>query len=679
MNRAVSLFRACGLCLAMLALPAVARAGEDPKDPRIGENGRSTAVWPVSPLFDHLHMRLSLDLPDMGQARLSAVETLRLAALGRARDQIRLDCSGPSITDVRFDGRSIAYVQNAGELRIDLPSPARPGVPFEIEIRYNLDFSGNHGNGLTYSPPAKSPGNESEKFPQIHSQGEAQWNSTWFPCHDFPNERLSTELVVTVEDGYEVCSNGRLLSREPSGDGRITWHWLQDRPHANYLVSLVVGKLGVIDVGGPDSARPGLPMPVYTFLGTEDKVRETFERTPAMIAFFEEKFDEPYPWDKYAQLIVRDFRWGGMENTSATTLYAAAAEGGDQDDLISHELAHQWFGDLVTCRSWEHLWLNEGWASMCEALWQEHKAGPDDGRREYLRVVRRFAGGQRVGNRGTFPYAPAMASNYYHDPDEAIMKTDDVYAKGAMVLHMLRQRLGDDVFTAGTRLYLDRFKYNLAETDDFRRCLEEVSGESLERFFAQWVYRPGLPRLDVDLDWDDPAHRLRVTIRQTQTINADNPAYAFVFPLYCRFEDGTGRYVYVSVDSRETSAEFELPSKPSGVSTDPNATVLAASVVRKPLALWIDDLRSGPTIIARLDAADHLGQAAPDAAGAALAALALEAGIDLELRRAATQSWAGWLERRLAQQLHQSASRIARWSAQRDRLALGPAAKGGAR
>lgn len=647
MSRMRAWLWAAGLSLSCI-IAAQARAGKDPSDPRIDQDGRSTSVWPISPQFDYLHMTLRLDIPDMGTARLTGEQNLRLVALGRARERVRLDCAGPKVTQVRLGRDRLPFTIDHDVLVIELPRPALPGRPFELDISYDLDFIANRGTGLTYSKPRREPSNDSEKFPQIHSQGEAQENSLWFPCHDFPNERLTTELLVTVDDSYEVCSNGRLLARERGPDGRATWHWLQNRPHVNYLVMLAIGKFSIVEVGGPDSARPGLPMPVYTFLGTEDNVRRTFAETPEMIAFFEQKFEEPYPWDKYAQVIVRDFRWGGMENTSATTLTASAAEGDDQTDLIAHELAHQWFGDLVTCRSWEHLWLNEGWASMCEALWQEHKAGPDAGRREYLRTVRRFAASQRFSNRATFPAHPAMASNRYRHPDEAIMKTDDVYAKGAMVLHMLRQRLGDAVFTAGTRLYLDRFKFNQAETDDFRRCMEEVSGESLERFFQQWVYRPGMPRLDIDLTWEDVPKQLLIDITQTQTVNADNPAYAFSFPLYCRFEDGSGQYVYVSVDSRQTSARFDLPAKPAGVSTDPNATVLAGSNVKKPISMWVDDLEHGPTIIAQLDAAEVLSTLADRRAGAALAAAALNEQLDPDIRRAATRAWAQWWMREQA-------------------------------
>lgn len=635
MNRIGVLMLAAGLSLA----PALAALGlSDDADPRIHEDGRRAAVWPASPLFDYQHMKLVLDIPDMSQPKLRGQETLRLAALGRARDAIRLDCNGPEIKEVRLGRDALPFTVADKVLLIQLPRPAAVGTPFEIQITYDLDFGKNKGNGLTYSTPHKKPPNDSFAFPQIHSQGEAQENSRWFPCHDFPNDRLTTELIVTVETGYEVSSNGNLLSKKETQDGRTTWHWLQNKPHVNYLVTLVVGKFGVVELGGPDSARPGLPMPVYTFLGTEDAVRKSFADTPEMVAFFEEKFDEPYPWDKYAQVIVRDFRWGGMENTSATTLYAQAANGDDETDLISHELAHQWFGDLITCRTWEHLWLNEGWASISEALWQEHKGGPENGRKEYLKVIRRFAGEQRAGNRGKSPDAPALASNRYADPDEAIMKADDVYAKGAMVLHMLRQRLGDAVFTAGTRLYLDRYKYNQAETDDFRRCMEEVSGQSLERFFDQWVNRPGLPRLDIDLEWDDSSKQLAVTIEQTQTINADNPAYAFSFPLYAKYEDGGGEYLYVKVDGRQARATFTLPSKPSNIATDPSVSVLAGAKVRKPLVMWIDQLRSGPTIISQLDAAEELASSLDPSSAMALLAVAQDPASDALLRTTASQS-----------------------------------------
>ncbi len=671
MNRNRRLIATCVACLGVLSVSAAAygQSAIEGVDPRIDPaTGRELAHWPPSPWFDFRHMRLEIDVPDMQHARFTAVETLRVAGLGKPRPSLRLD-AGPGITVRRTlrDGAEAAFRRTDGELWIDFASPIAHGEEAQITIEYDCDFSANRGKGLTWSKGRADAPGATEQFPQIHSQGESENNRLWIPCHDFPNVKLTTELLVTVEDGYQVVSNGRLVQRtvDPSGTGRVTWHWHQDLPHASYLVTLVVGKFAVVDVGGPHTARPGLPMSVYTPHGTEDRVVERFHRTPDMVAYFEAKFDEPYPWTKYDQVICRDFIWGGMENTSATTLTTGAVRDSDpdQDDLIAHELGHQWFGDLITCKSWEHLWLNEGWASMCEALWNEQKAnvsaggrrlerpaaptGPgaqtgsdaasdgadpavdlirpgeggadlgatadsviapptDAGRRAYQRSMLRFLRTQRASNRGYAPVYPSLVSNRYSDAEQAIMKADDVYSKGAMVLHMLRAGMGDELFTRGAQLYLDRFRFKCAETDDFRRCMEEVSGQSLERFFDQWAYRPGLPRIEVDLGYNDATGALTVTVDQTQRIDRFNPAYEFRLPLLLKYEDGATEYVYIGVDTRSVRADFKIGLRPRDVSVDPNMTVVCAATIRKPLAMWLEELRAGPTLLAQVRAAEHL-------------------------------------------------------------------------
>ena len=671
--------------------------------------GRDLAHWPPSPQFDYRHMRLAIDIPDIQQARFSALETLKVTAVGNRRPTMRLD-AGPGIDIKRVlrNGAVTPFRRESEQLWIDFSPAIQPGSDADITIEYECDFSKNHGNGLTWSKGRPDAPGLTEQFPQIHSQGESEENHLWFPCHDFPNVKLTTELVVTVEDGYEVCSNGHLVERKadsPSA-GRVTWHWLQDKPHCNYLVTLVIGKFAVIDIGGPQTGRPGLPMHVYTPFGTEETVRERFRRTPDMVAYFEAKLDEPYPWDKYDQLICRDFIWGGMENTSATTLYMQAARGrgagGGVEDTVSHELAHQWFGDLITCKSWEHLWLNEGWASICEALWNEQKAnlaaagrplpetprqrppapaapppaetspkpaepavdlikpgeggadltpaadGPtpviapasDAGRRAYQRTILTFMRTQRGSNHGYAPLYPSLVSNRYDNAEDAIQKTDDVYSKGAMLLHMLRMGLGDEVFTQGTRLYLDRFKFRCAETDDFRHCMEEASGQSLERFFDQWAYRPGLPRFEIDLEYDDATGGLAVTVDQTQRIDWRNPVYEVRLPLLLKYEDGTSEYVYVGVDSRHVRTTFKTGLRPKDVSVDPNLTVLGASSIRKPLAMWINELREGPTLFSRVRAAERL--ASLDASCPEVTALLLNTAADpdedVTVREAAANS-----------------------------------------
>ncbi len=573
-----------------------------PKDPRIdGATGRQLASWPPARHFDHLAMTLELDFPDMREAKLSGRLTLEVAAIATARSVLRLDCNGPAVKKVLCDGKPCTFRLENRDLLITLPAPVPAGAKGAVVIDYDLDFSRNKGEGLTYSPGSETAKSLTRQAPQLHAQGQAELNSKWFPCHDSPNEKLTSRLIVTVEEGFDVVSNGRLVSTkkaspDASGKPRLTWDWLQDKPHSPYLVTLAVAKFARIELGGPQSARPGLDMPVFTPFGTEETVKELYGKTPAMVAFFEDRFREPYPWDKYAQCIVRDFTAGGMENTSCTlmTISSSRGEPGSQDDLISHELAHQWFGDLVTCDSWGHIWLNEGWASFAEALWKEHEAskdGPDKARNAYQRSIRGFYQSQRFRNKTSWPEYTPMVSNRYDNPDNLFTRPEDPYAKGAMLLHMLRQRVGDAAFFDGVAAYLDRHKHGTAVTDDFRRAIETSSGQSLERFFDQWAFRPGLPRLKVELAWDDATKSLAVGVEQTQTIDERNPAFLFTLPIRVKFADGAIAWKELEVAGRSAKASFTLPSKPSQVTTDPGMTIMAPTEIAKELAWWIDESR----------------------------------------------------------------------------------------
>jgi aminopeptidase N len=602
------------LCAALLLAAIPARAQDPRFDP---ESGADLAHYPPPRHFDHLHMLLTLDIPDMMTPKLSAVERLTIAPIGRPRDTLILDAdSGLRIASITIEmpgktpgttqSKPARFMHADDRLTITFPAPLTLGHEATVTITYSGEFPLANGKGLTWTKGSEDGLNLTARSPQIHSQGEPQQNHLWFPCHDFPNERLTTEIVVTVEDGFTVVSNGRLISSSlgtpsPSGSPRTTWHWLQDQPHANYLVSLVVGKFAIVGLQAhgpvPINAK-GKPVdcPVYAPFGTEDNVAKVFARTPDMVAFFSEYFARPYPWDKYSQALVRKFAAGGMENTSATTLTLdpAFADPGTQDDLISHELCHQWTGDLITCKSWEHIWLNEGWASYAEALWAEHAAGddPERARRAYLRHIRGFMSRQRVFNRTYAPTFPAMASNLYIEPDDTFMRPNDPYAKGALVLHMLRMRLGDEIFQKGVRAYINAFAFKEVETDDFRQALEEASGQSLEQFFSQWVRRPGIPRVEVDLAWTpapspgplEGGGTLSIAVEQTQRVNAENPAYTFDLPFEVEDKDGDKEVVVVPVDALTQTAKFDLHHRPAHVRIDPTLTVASVRSIRTPLS-----------------------------------------------------------------------------------------------
>jgi aminopeptidase N len=633
--------------------------GQGP-DPRIDEAGRERAYWPPDRPFDHLHMRLELTIPTMEQAQLQGLETLRITPVGTGRTELRLSAKGPRIRSIEMIDRSTTatctFTQDGTDVYIDLPRTVNVGEAVDLRMAYDVDFSNNKGEGLTWSVGKATAKSVTRQFPQIHSQGQADENSRWFICHDFPNERLTTEVIVNIEDGYEVLSNGVLKWKE-SLNGRVRWYWSQEQPHPNYLVSLVIGKFAVVEVGGPGTARPGLAMPVYVEVGREENAEKVFRNTPAMIAAFERIFDEPYPWAMYAQACLRDFTAGGMENTAATSLYDDVAADGDadEDDLISHELAHQWLGNLLTCDGWEHLWLNEGWASYAEALWREEQARQEGTNvsAAYQRAMMSNVRKQRSMNRARSPEVPAMVTNRYVDPDDLFSRPDDVYSKGAVVLHMLRERLGEATFLAGVRKYIDDHKERgLVDSDDFRRTMEDASGQSLERFFDQWVYRPGPAELSVELEY--AAGLLSIQVSQTQQIDRNNPAYAMSIPVRIKFDDETTQWESIDIDTKQTRAEFRVKGKPAQVTLDPNVTVFARTRTTKPLAMWIDEARSGPTLFARAEAIEMLGTSASREARRALAAVAGNQQECQQIRRLAA-------ERMISSRVHEGIEQVKMW------------------
>jgi aminopeptidase N len=614
----------------------LARAAREAKafDP---ETGRDLLHYPPHRYVDHQHMKLVIDIPDMNTPRAHAEQTLTVTSLGKPVAMLTLDARLLEIESVISPGRTVSHEHDGRTLTVRFDPPLAPGAPADIVTKYTIN---DPPQGLVWTP-------ESSAWPdrraQLHSQGEAEENSYWFPCHDFPNERLTTELVVSVPPGFMVSSNGRLADVDKSGarQGRDTYHWVQDKPHVNYLVSLVVGKFDTVDLAtlpprkGAPSPSQRVPMPVHVPPGRGKDIARTYARTPEMIGVFERLTGEPYPWDRYAQVVVWNFGPGGMENTSATTMYDTAVlserglRDGDLDGLISHELAHQWFGDLITCNSWEHIWLNEGFATYFTQLWFEHRDGPD----AYLAGVLGNFDACRTGDKPEAPEVPAMLRKAYARPDETFRGPHSPYPRGSAVLHMLRRRLGDDLFFRGLAAYVDRCKLKTAETSDLRRVMEEVSGESLEQFFQQWCARPGMPDLDISLEWESASGELVVSVKQTQQIDGYNPAYDFELPLVigesAQAQRGRGglqtvRHEMVVVRGKEATVRVPLGAEPPFVAVDPELTVLSRNSISQPVQRWIAQLDSGLGLAARVQAlrAVALDGSAESAAALARAAAA---------------------------------------------------------
>lgn len=608
-------------------------------------SGVWTKAYPPHRAADMTHMKLGITIADMNTREFKAEQSFKLSPLGWDLETLDLDAKALTIEGVSCEGRSASFTHDGRKLSITFDPPVPLGQEATLVIHYTAS---NPPQGLVWNIESRDyPG----RAAQLHTQGQPETNSYWFPCHDFPNDRMTTELEVTVPAGFVVSSNGKLLGvkREAlpgPGTTRLapyeTFHWMQDKPHVSYLVTLVVGKFDMVDLG-----TPALPIPVYVPPGRAGDVARTYGKTPEMIDIFGKLLDEPYPWDRYAQVLVWGFNNGGMENTSATTLYDTAifseesARDRDLNGLISHELAHQWFGDLITCNSWEHIWLNEGWATYMTPLWQERTAAPLGGRDVYDTTIRAYFDGVIGGDTGSAPDTPGMVSKVYSHPWETFRRGANPYGKGASVLHMLRRRLGDDAFFAGVRLYLDRFKFKTVETSDFRRCLEEVSGESLERFFGQWCERPGVPNVVVTQDFDPRSRVLTLNAEQKQTINGDNPAFALSIPVWISTtSEPNGRWITIEMDAKTASATTTLDSEPTIIAVDPELTCLMNFDMEQSPDRWMEQVRRGPTHAAKIQAIRALGK--PDRPGAsdAMMKLAMDTNAPESLRNEAANALA---------------------------------------
>ena len=559
-------------------------------DPATGESLLNYA--PDTPA-DFLHSRLDLSIADMNTPRMEGLATHTLTPVGKPLTTLNLDANLLQINAVTVNGSPAPFEHDGQDLAITFNPPIELGAEATLAVDYTAI---DPPFGLTWTP-------ESDQWPgrpaQIHTQGQPETNSYWFPCHDFPNDRMTTELVITVPDGFLASSNGKLVERKTIlADDRTRatrFHWLQEPNHPNYLVTLIVGKFDVVDLGNDE-----LSMPVYVPPGRGGDVLRTYGNTAPMVELYSRIFDEPYPWARYAQLVVWNFGAGGMENTAATTMYDTAifSEDGaydhDLDGLIAHELAHQWFGDLLTCRTWEHIWLNEGFATYSESLWFEERDGrvgyDTDTLRNFDNVIRR--------DTGTYPDAPGMVSKRYTHPWEVFRRGSNPYPKGSSILHMLRREIGDELFFKTLADYIDENRLGNVETDQFRKVAERVSGESLERFFRQWTERPGIPRVIIETDWN--GSELTITAMQDQPIDRLNPAFDIEIPFTISDTSGRLSMPTLRFDSREASMTMSMDSPPAWMAVDPDLHILAEWTVNAPDDWHRTLAQAGPTLGARV-------------------------------------------------------------------------------
>jgi aminopeptidase N len=557
--------------------------------------------WSRDRTFDVEHLRIDLEVsPDERRIDGTATHTIRPFLEGLTT--VELDCQELTVTRVVVNRKACRYVVDGGKLRITLPAEAKKGRPLEVAV----DYRGSPRRGLYFTGPDE---HRPHRQVMVWTQGQDEDSRFWFPCFDFPNEKQTTEVVATVPAGMKALSNGRLLShRKDARDGTETWHWRLEVPHVAYLVTLVVGDFEVLE-----TKWKGLPVTYWAPRGRMPDVKRTLERTPRMLAHFSEKTGFAYPYPQYAQVFVQDFIFGGMENTSATTLTDTAIVDSDSapevwmDGLVAHELGHQWFGDLVTCRDWSQGWLNEGFATYMETVWKRELDGLDE--EAYYRMGEQAAYFDEDGR----SYRRPIVCRTFHEPIEVFDR--HLYQKGACVLHMLTQELGDELFWTAIAHYLKKHAWGSVVTDDLRRAIEDVSGRNLEWFFDQWVFHGGHPELDVS--WTEEKGAVVLKVRQTQKKDDMTPVFRFHLDVRVQTERGS---VTRRVEVKDAAQTFviDVAGKVKWVALDPGAHLLHTGKFTQSDQQWVACLAGDPDAATRVRASRALGESAVPAAVEAL-------------------------------------------------------------
>ena len=544
---------------------------------------------------DVQHVKLELDI-DVAKHAIAGTCTLTVAAIRDQPDALTLDAVDLEIRGVTSADQTLPYEHDGRRLVIDIRSlNAAQGTPLSLAIEY----AATPRRGLYFIEPTQA---YPDKPNQVWSQGQDEDSRYWFPCFDAPHEKATSEVIATIPAQFTSLSNGSLIEDRIHGDRR-TMHWRLDIPHSCYLITLVAGEFTVLrDTWRAPDGRD-VALSCYVQPGREADAERSVQGLRDMLDLFSEQFGV-YPYQSYAQVFVADFIFGGMENTTATTMSdillvdERARADYPVDSIVAHELAHQWFGDLLTCRDWGQGWLNEGFATYSEYLWRERSEGRDAADVELDRWGRAYYEEDRTR------YRRPVATRMYQVPLDIFDK--HLYQKGGRILHMLRQILGDEAFFAAVAHYVDRHRFASVETRDLARAIEESSGRVLDWFFEQWVTdKAGHPELSISYKWDLVRELACITVTQNQGIDDLTPLFRLPCPVRFRIAE-SDRDVTLDITERQQTFYIDLPERPSHVIFDPGKSLLAQVTTEISTELVLHQLARATLAIDRAHAADIL-------------------------------------------------------------------------
>ena len=549
----------------------------------------------------HIFLDLALDIPNKS---FQGTCTIALAPIRSGINQLVLDAVNLNIESVQVDETPQPFDYDGEQLHIQMQTPTQAGKEIKIAIAYGVE---KPQRGLYFISPDQHYPN---KPTQVWTQGEDEDSRFWFPCFDYPGQLATSEIRVRVPKPFIAISNGELIATEEAGNDKI-YHWLQQQVHPTYLMTLAVGDFAEIR-----DEWNGKPVTYYVEKGYEDEARRSMGKTPQMIEFFSEKFGYPYPYPKYAQVCVDDFIFGGMENTSTTLLTdrclldeRAALDNQRTESLVAHELAHQWFGDLVVIKHWSHAWIKEGLASYSEVFWTEHEYGADDAAYYLLGEARSYLA------EDSSRYRRPIVTHVYREAIELYDR--HIYEKGACVYHMIRTELGDELFWKAIQTFVQDNAHNTVETVDLLRAIEKATGRNLLFLFDQYVFRGGHPDYKVAYSWDGDSQLAKVTVTQTQAKEGKNGSDSELFDLKIAIAFGYTQQdtnppelkpFTVRVHEREQSFYFPLEKKPQFISFDCGNNYLKTVSLEYPIPELKAQLQSEPDPISRIYAAQALAK-----------------------------------------------------------------------
>ncbi len=548
---------------------------------------------------EHIFLDLILNIPQQSFRGTCAIS---LTPVRSGINQLTLDAVNLNIESVQVDETAQTFDYDGEQLHIYLQTPTQAGKVIKIAIAYSVE---KPQRGLYFILPNN---NYPNKPTQVWTQGEDEDSRFWFPCFDYPGQLATSEIRVQVPKKFIAISNGELINTEESGDNKI-YHWSQQQVHPTYLMTLAVGDFAEIK-----DEWQGKPVTYYVEKTREEDARRSMGKTPRMMEFFSEKYGYPYPYPKYAQVCVDDFIFGGMENTSTTLLTdrclldeRAALDNRGTESLVAHELAHQWFGDLVVIKHWSHAWIKEGMASYSEVMWTDQEYGKDDAAYYILNEARSYLA------EDASRYRRPIVTHVYREAIELYDR--HLYEKGACVYHMIRAELGDELFWKAIHTFVQDNAHKTVETIDLLRAIEKATGRNLLFLFDQYVYRGGHPDFQVAYSWDADSKLAKVTVTQTQAkadTNGSKDLFDLKIPIgfsYSQQDSNTQAKTFkVRINQREQSFYFPLEEKPQFVSFDVGNSTLKTVSLEYPLPELKAQLKYDPDPVSRIYAAEAIAK-----------------------------------------------------------------------